>query len=105
MSFVQVMSHSGGGLAADRTPFYGIKLPPEAKSLVQLSKKMEHATLRKVLKCKSDAMKARKPVTRRETKHTDCSVLELERNGRVGHVRVCLFVSRCGAVHRDRGRR
>lgn len=52
MSFVQVMSHSGGGLAADRTPFYGIKLPPEVKSLLQLSKKMEHATLRKVLKCK-----------------------------------------------------
>ena len=50
MSFVQVMSHSGGGLAADRTPFYGIKLPSEVKSLIQLSKKMDHATLRKVLK-------------------------------------------------------
>ena len=52
MSFVQVMSHSGGGMAADRTPFYGIKLPPEVKSLVQLSKKVEHSTMRKVLKSK-----------------------------------------------------
>ena len=50
MSFVQVMSHSGGGLAADRTPFYGIKLPPEVKNLIQLSKKVDHATMRKVLK-------------------------------------------------------
>ena len=39
-------------MAADRTPFYGIKLPPEVKSLVQLSKKVEHATMRKVLKSK-----------------------------------------------------
>lgn len=52
MSFVQVMSHSGGGLAADRTPFYGIKLPSEVKSLIQLYKKVDHATMRKVLKSK-----------------------------------------------------
>lgn len=55
MSMVQVISHSGrgGGLAADRTPFYGIKLPSEVKKLVQLAKTVEHATVRKVLKCKS----------------------------------------------------
>ena len=52
MSFVQVMSHSGGGVATDRTPFYGIKLPPEIKSLIQLSKKVDHSTMRKVLKSK-----------------------------------------------------
>lgn len=39
-------------MAADRTPFYGIKLPPEVKSLIQLSKKVEHSTMRKVLKSK-----------------------------------------------------
>ena len=56
MSMVQVISHSGGGLAADRTPFYGIKLPPEVKKLVQLSKKIEHGTIRKILKCKKVVM-------------------------------------------------
>lgn len=52
MSMVQVMSHSGGGLAADRTPFYGIKLPPEVKKLVQLTKTVEHSTMKKILKGK-----------------------------------------------------
>lgn len=52
MSMIQVISHSGqGGTAADRTPFYGIKLPPEVKKLVQLSKAVDHATVRKILKC------------------------------------------------------
>lgn len=44
------MSHSGGSLGSDRTPFYGIKLPPEAKSLIKLCKTVEHATMRQVLK-------------------------------------------------------
>ena len=52
MSMIQVMSQSGGGLAADRTPFYGIKLPSEVKKLIQLSKSVEHSTIRKILKCK-----------------------------------------------------
>ncbi len=51
MSMIQVISHSGSGIAADRTPFYGIKLPSEVKKLVQLSKTVDHATLRKILKC------------------------------------------------------
>ena len=50
MSFVQVMSHSGGNFGSDRTPFYGIKLPVEVKKLVMLSKTIEHATMREVLK-------------------------------------------------------
>ncbi len=53
MSMIQVISHSasGGGIAVDRTPFYGIKLPSEVKKLIQLSKTVEHATMRKILKC------------------------------------------------------
>lgn len=81
MSFVQVMSHSGGGLAADRTPFYGIKLPPEVKSLLQLSKKMEHATLRKVLKCKSLNKKLRSKSFERRNIH-----LYLGEACAVGHI-------------------
>lgn len=52
MSFVQVMSHSGGGLGSDRTPFYGIKLPVEVKNLVKLCKTVERDTMREVLKGK-----------------------------------------------------
>ena len=44
------MSHSGGGQAADRTPFYGIKLPVEVKKLVQLFKVVERSTMKQVLK-------------------------------------------------------
>ncbi len=47
---VQVMSHSGGGQAADRTPFYGVKVPVEVKKLVQLSKGVERSTMKEVLK-------------------------------------------------------
>ena len=50
MSVVQVMGQGGGGYAADRTPFFGIKAPPEVKRLVHLSKTVEHATFRKILK-------------------------------------------------------
>ena len=49
--FQQVMSHSGGGqAAADRTPFYGIKLPVEVKKLIQLSKVVERTTMKQILK-------------------------------------------------------
>ena len=51
MSVVQVMAHGGGGFAADRTPFFGIRLPPEVKKLVQLSKTIDPATFKKILKC------------------------------------------------------
>ncbi len=50
MSVVQVMSFSEGGLAADRTPFFGLKTPPEVKRLVQVCKSLEQLTFRKILK-------------------------------------------------------
>lgn len=50
MSFVQVMSHSGGGLGSDRTPFYGIRLPAEVKSMIKLCKSIEHSKMREILK-------------------------------------------------------
>ncbi len=50
MSAVQVMSYSDGGLAADRTPFFGLKAPPEVKRLAQLCKGIEQATFRKILR-------------------------------------------------------
>ena len=51
MSVVQVMGQGGGGgYAADRTPFFGIKTPPEVKRLVHLTKTVERATFRKILK-------------------------------------------------------
>lgn len=49
MSFVQVMSHSGG-MGTDRTPFYGIKLPLEVKNLVKLCKTVDRSTMKEVLK-------------------------------------------------------
>ena len=49
MSFVQVMSHSGA-LGSDRTPFYGVKVPVEVKSLVKLCKTVEHSLMKNVLK-------------------------------------------------------
>lgn len=50
MSFVQVMSHSGGNVGSDRTPFYGIKLPLEAKSLVKLCKTVDRGIMKEILK-------------------------------------------------------
>ena len=52
MSFVQVRERgaSSGASLGDRTPFYGAKLPEEIKKLVKLSKSVDHATVRKVLK-------------------------------------------------------
>lgn len=53
MSVVQVMGYSEGGLAADRTPFFGLKTPPELKRLTQLCKSLEQPTFRKILKGES----------------------------------------------------
>ena len=50
MAAVQVMAHSGGGYATDRTPFFGIRVPPEVKKLIQLSKTVDQATFKKILK-------------------------------------------------------
>lgn len=50
MSVVQVMAHGGGSFAADRTPFYGIRMPPEVKKLVQLSKTIDQVIFKKILK-------------------------------------------------------
>ena len=52
MSAVQVMSQSGAGVAADRTPFFGNKTPLELKKLVQLSKTLDLAVFKNVVKCK-----------------------------------------------------
>ncbi len=50
MSFVQVMSHSGGNVGSDRTPFYGIKTPVEVKKMAQLCKTVDQITRRAILK-------------------------------------------------------
>ena len=50
MSLVQVIGGQGAGGAADRTPFYGIKTPPEVKKLAQLCKTMDKAILKKILR-------------------------------------------------------
>lgn len=52
MSAVQVMAQSGAGVAADRTPFFGIKAPAELKKLIQLSKTLDISVFKKVVKCK-----------------------------------------------------
>lgn len=49
MSFVQVMSHSGG-MGTDRTPFYGIKVPVEVKAMVKLCKTVDRSTMKEILK-------------------------------------------------------
>ena len=53
MSAVQVMAQSGAGVAADRTPFFGIKTPLELKRLVQLSKTMDLPLFKEIVKCKA----------------------------------------------------
>lgn len=47
----QVMMQSSGG-ASDRAPFFGAKMPPEIKKLVQLSRNVDRSTYGNVLKCK-----------------------------------------------------
>ncbi|CAI8051104.1 COMM domain-containing protein 5 [Geodia barretti] len=51
MSAVQVMAQSGAGGAADRTPFYGIKVPQELRKTVQLAKNMDTALFKKIVQC------------------------------------------------------
>ncbi|XP_076447064.1 COMM domain-containing protein 5-like [Babylonia areolata] len=49
MSIVQV--HGGGGrVAADRTSFVGVRVPPEIKTMVKKSAKMDRDVIRKLLK-------------------------------------------------------
>jgi len=52
MSVVQVMGGGkfGGNLAADRTPFYGIKLPDEVKKSIAILKQIDQDSFRKILK-------------------------------------------------------
>lgn len=54
MSAVQVMAQSGAGGAADRTPFFGLKIPLEMKKMVQLSKTLDAAVFKRIVKCESD---------------------------------------------------
>lgn len=51
MSAVQVMAQSGVGGAADRTPFFGIKVPQGLKKMVQVSKTLDGANFKKIVKC------------------------------------------------------
>lgn len=54
MSFVQVRPSSGGGsgsLAAERTPFYGARVPDEVKLMFKAMKGSDAATVKKILKC------------------------------------------------------
>jgi len=41
---------AGSSLAADRTPFYGIKLPDEVKKSVPILKHLDQEIFRKILK-------------------------------------------------------
>ncbi|XP_065886311.1 COMM domain-containing protein 5-like [Dysidea avara] len=52
MSVVQVMGGGkfGGNLAADRTPFYGIRLPDEVKKSIAILKQIDQDSFRKILK-------------------------------------------------------
>lgn len=54
MSFVQVRERSGTGqaLAANRTPFYGAKVPDEVKLMSKTLKGFDGATFKKILKSK-----------------------------------------------------
>lgn len=54
MSAVQVMVQSGVMGAADRTPFFGIKVPQELKKMVQLSKTLDTALFKKIVKCEGN---------------------------------------------------
>ena len=54
MSFVQVRERSGSGLStgtADRTPFYGIRIPDEVKGMLKAIKGKDGETIKKILKC------------------------------------------------------
>ena len=54
MSFVQVRERSSSGLStgtADRTPFYGIRIPDEVKGMLKAIKGKDGETIKKILKC------------------------------------------------------
>ena len=54
MSFVQVRERSGSGLStgtADRTPFYGIRIPDEVKGMLKAIKGKDGETIKRILKC------------------------------------------------------
>lgn len=49
MSIIQVQG-GGGRVAADRTSFVGVRVPPEIKTMVKKSAKMDKDVIRKLLK-------------------------------------------------------
>ena len=51
MSAVQVMTQSAVGGAADRTPFFGIKVPHELRKTIQLAKNLDTALFKNIVKC------------------------------------------------------
>ena len=51
MSAVQVMAQSAVGGAADRTPFFGIKVPQELRKTIQLAKNLDTALFKNIVKC------------------------------------------------------
>lgn len=46
---VQVMAQAQGGLGADRTPFYGGRVPEDVKKMVKALDAVDKATFRKLL--------------------------------------------------------
>ncbi|XP_003390541.1 PREDICTED: COMM domain-containing protein 5-like [Amphimedon queenslandica] len=61
MSFVQVRPSSGGGsgsLAAERTPFYGARVPDEVKLMFKAMKGSDAATVKNILKFVSQSLEA-----------------------------------------------
>ena len=55
MSIIQVTG-SGGSAGADRTPFYGVRVPTEIKVMAKPLSKLEKSSFRKILQCKRPAM-------------------------------------------------
>lgn len=49
MSIIQVQG-GGGRVAADRSSFVGVRVPPEIKAMVKKSAKMDKDVIRKLLK-------------------------------------------------------
>ena len=51
MSIIQVTG-SGVSAGADRTTFYGVRVPVEIKAMIKPLSKLEKASFRKILQCK-----------------------------------------------------
>ena len=49
MSIIQVQG-GGGRVAADRTSFVGVRVPPEIKAMVKKAAKMDRGVIKKMLK-------------------------------------------------------